>query len=165
MRRIAPARSHARKTSRRRIAAVLVAAFTGALATAASAGPTPERAAACVAALKVRAEMLARQLQSGDTQVQNELTTLTEHGFAFIGDAYLNGHRNEQEAKAKLKAAEEAQSRLSEAQLAQRQASCQAEATKLLADAGFFNRKFVAFAARARVSKLKSVPAARPSKP
>ncbi len=75
----------------------------------ASAGPTPERAAACVAALKVRADALALRLRAGDAKVQPELTKLLEHGYAFIGDAYLNGHRDEKAAKARLKAAQDAQ--------------------------------------------------------
>ena len=119
------------------------------------AGPTPERAAACVAALKVRADMLAQRLQSGDANVQPELTRLIEHGYAFIGDAYLNGHRDEKAAKARLKAAQEAQAGLSEAELTQRQGGCQAEAMKMLSETGSFNRMLIASAARARIAKLK----------
>ena len=53
------------------------------------------------------------------------------------------------------KAAQEAQAGLSEAQMAQRQAGCQAEATKLLAETAGFNRMLIANAARARIAKLK----------
>lgn len=122
----------------------------------ANAGPTPERAASCVAALKVRADALTTKLQAGDSKVQPELTKLLEHGFAFIGDAYLHGHRDKQAAEAKLKAAEQAQAALSQAQLARRQGECSAEATKLLAETAAINRMMVAGAARARVAKLKN---------
>jgi len=126
-----------------------------ALAGAATAGPTPERAASCVAALKVRADALTQRLQAGDAKVQPELTKVLEYGYVFIGDAYLNGHRDEKAAKARLKAAQEAQAGLSQAQMAQRQSDCQAEATKLLADTAAFNRMLIANAARARIAKLK----------
>jgi hypothetical protein len=128
----------------------------------ASAGPTPERAASCVAALKVRADALTKKLQAGDSKVQPELTKILEHGFAFIGDAYLQGHRDKKAAEARLKAAEEAQAGLPEAQLTQRQAECSREATKLLAETAAINRMMVAGAARARVSKLKNATPATP---
>jgi len=126
-----------------------------ALAGASTAGPTPERAASCVAALKVRADALTQRLQAGDAKVQPELAKVLEYGYVFIGDAYMNGHRDEQAAKARLKAAQEAQAGLSEAQLTQRQAGCQAEATKMLAETAAFNRMLIANAARARIAKLK----------
>jgi hypothetical protein len=136
----------------RRLAPALLLA---ACAATAGAGPTPERAAACVAALKVRADALALRLRAGDAKVQPELTKLLEHGYAFIGDAYLNGHRDEKAAKARLKAAQDAQAALSEAQLAERQAGCQTEASKMLANTAAFNRMLIANAARARIDKLK----------
>jgi len=126
-----------------------------AVAGSSTAGPTPERAASCVAALKVRADALTQRLQAGDTKVQPELAKMLEYGYVFIGDAYMNGHRDERAAKARLKAAQEAQADLSEAQLTQRQAGCQAEATKMLAETAAFNRMLIANAARARIAKLK----------
>jgi hypothetical protein len=126
-----------------------------AAAASSNAGPTPEHAASCVAALKVRADALTQRLQAGDASVQAELTKVLEYGYVFIGDAYLNGHRDEKAAKARLKAAQEAQAGLSEAQLTRRQADCQTEATKLLAETGGFNRMLISNAARARIAKLK----------
>lgn len=122
---------------------------------ASTAGPTPERAASCVAALKVRADALTLRFQAGDAKVQPELAKMLEYGYVFIGDAYLNGHRDEKAAKARLKAAQEAQSALPEAQLKQRQVECQAEATKMLAETAAFNRMLITNAARARIAKLK----------
>ena len=126
-----------------------------AVAGAAHAGPTPERAASCVAALKVRADALTQRFQAGDANVQAELTKVLEYGYTFIGDAYLNGERDKKAAEDRLKAAQEAQAGFSEAQMAQRQAGCQAEASKLLAEAPAINRMFIANAARSRIAKLK----------
>jgi hypothetical protein len=149
-------RSAMRSLYRTMAPALMMAALAG----PASAGPTPERAASCVAALKVRADALAKRLQAGDDNVQPELMTVLEHGYAFIGDAYLNGLRDKKAAEDRLKAAQEAQVGLSEAQMAHRQAGCHAEATKMLAEAGAINRMFVSTAARARIAKLKKAAAA-----
>lgn len=117
-------------------------------------GPAPERAAACVAALKVRADSLGTRLPR-EPRVEPELTTVLEHGFAFIGDAYLNGMRDKARADAMLAQAEKAQKSLTPAQLAERQASCQAEGARLLKDASPFGRMVVSHQARKRVERIK----------
>jgi hypothetical protein len=117
--------------------------------------PTPEHAASCVAALKVRADALTRRLQAGEAKVQGELTAVIEHGFAFIGDAYLQGQHDKKAAEALLAKAEREQTSLSEVQLGQRQAACRLEASRLLAETARINRVIVAGAARARVARLK----------
>jgi hypothetical protein len=119
------------------------------------AGPTPQRAAQCVAALKLRADALAAKLDPKEPQVETELTRVLEHGFAFIGDAYLNGLRDKEKADAMLKAAEQAQIGLPPAQMAQRQAGCQLEAQRLLADSGAAGRLVVSHAAKKRLARLK----------
>jgi hypothetical protein len=120
-----------------------------------AAGPTPQRAAECVAALKVRADALTRRLQAGDDTVQGELTAVIERGFAFIGEAYLQGLHDKKQAQALLAAAERAQSGLPDALLVQRQVACRVEADKMLADTVAINRFVVQTAARARVARLK----------
>jgi hypothetical protein len=119
------------------------------------ASPTPQRAALCVAALKHRADALAAKLDPKEPQVEVELTRVLEHGFAFIGDAYLHGMRDKEKAEALLKAAEQAQVGLPPAQMAQRQAGCMVEAQHLLAEAGSIGRLVVAHAAKKRLTKLK----------
>lgn len=125
------------------------------LARFADAGPSPQRAALCVAALKARADTLAARLDPAQPQIEAELTRVVEHGYAFIGDAYLNGLRDKEKAEALLKAAEQAQTTLPPAQMAQRQAACQIEAQKLLAEAGSIGRMIVSQAAKKRVERLK----------
>ena len=119
------------------------------------AGPTPQRAALCVAALKHRADALTARLDPKEPQVEVELTRVLEHGFAFIGDAYLHGMRDKEKAQALLKAAEQAQIDLPPAQMAQRQAGCTVEAQQLRAEAGSIGRLVVAHAAKKRLAKLK----------
>jgi len=133
----------------------LAGAALALMCSAACAGPTPQRAALCVAALKLRADTLAAQLNPKEPQVEAELTRVLEHGFAFIGDAYLHGLRDKDKADAMLKAAEQAQVGLPPAQMAQRQAGCQAEAQRLLVEAGAIGRLVVAHAAKKRLARLK----------
>ena len=120
----------------------------------AQAGPAPERAAACVAALKLRADSLGARLPK-DPRVEPELTAVLEQGFAFIGDAYLNGMRDKARADALLAQAQQAQKSLTPAQIAERQAGCQAEALRLLKDASPFGRMVVSHQARKRVERIK----------
>jgi hypothetical protein len=138
---------------------LLVSFACGAALQAASwsavAGPTPQRAALCVAALKLRADALTEKLNPKEPQIEAELTRVLEHGFAFIGDAYVHGMRDKNKADAMLKAAEQAQIGLPEAQMAQRQAGCMVEADRLLAEAGSIGRMVVAHAAQKRLARLK----------
>lgn len=134
---------------------LLVAALLGAAAALpARAEPTPEHAAACVAALESEAEAMARQLREGKVEIEPELVRRVQQGFAFIGSAYKQGLRDE-EATRMLKAAEKAQQDLPGSELAARQAACRAEGAVLLANANFLERAFVNRAAQRRVDKLK----------
>lgn len=123
-------------------------------ASPAAAGPTPERAAACVAALKVRADALGARLPK-EPRVEPELVAVLEQGFAFIGDAYLHGMRDKARADALLAQAEQAQKSLTPPQLAERQAACQVEALRLLKEASPFGRLVVSHQARKRVDRIK----------
>jgi hypothetical protein len=138
-------------------------ALLGALAllctTHVAAGPTPERAAACVAALKLRADALGARLPK-EPRVEPELVAVLEQGFAFIGDAYLHGMRDKARADALLAQAEQAQKSLTPPQMAERQAGCQAEALRLLKDASPFGRLVVSHQARKRVDRIKQKAAA-----
>jgi hypothetical protein len=134
---------------------LLLAAFLGALAAPpARADPTPEHAAACVAALETEAEAMAAQFRQGKVEIEAELVLRVQQGFAFIGSAYKQGLRDE-EATRMLKAAEKAQLDLPSSELAARQAACRAEGAMLLAKANFLERAFVNRAAQRRVDKLK----------
>jgi hypothetical protein len=123
-------------------------------AVTAGAEPTSQHAAACVAALQPVAEVLAHEYRSGKVEVESELLTRVQQGFAFIGVAYKQGLRKE-EADQLLKEAEKAQEQLSAEELAARQSACSSEGAQLLANANPLERAFVVGAARRRVDKLK----------
>lgn len=141
-------------TPMNRLVVFSFAALCAAAAGPAAAEPTPEHAAACVAALEREAEGMAQQFRQGKVEIEPELVHRVQQGFAFIGSAYKQGVRDE-EATRMLKAAEKAQESLSAAELAARQAECRAEGTHLLDHANVLERAFVQHAARRRVDKLK----------
>lgn len=119
------------------------------------AGPNPQQAAACVAALQARAEPLATRLRAGDAAAEGQLLPIVTASFAFVGIAYKQGLRGP-EADALLKAAEKAQSTLPPAELERTQNDCQAQGQQLYAQANYFERQFVARAARKRIDKLRA---------
>jgi hypothetical protein len=132
----------------------------GLTATAVRADPVPvdpklAHAAACVAALKARAEPVAQRVRHGEAGAEAQLLPIVTASFAFIGTAYKQGLRSPQ-ADEVLKAAERAQASLPAAELVKRQDACQAEAQQLLAQANYFERLFVQHAAHARIAKLRS---------
>lgn len=110
--------------------------------------------ARCVAALEVSTEDLAVQVKAGRADLQPELLIRLKHGAAFIGDAYLQGERDEARAQALLKAALEAQKALPAPDLSARQSECAAEGGKLLAKADFLGRAVVSQLAQRRMKKL-----------
>jgi hypothetical protein len=128
------------------------------VATSAWADPTPTQAAVCVAALKARAEPIARRLQGGDAASEAVLLPIVTASFAFIGSVYKQGVRSK-EANELLAAAEKEQAALPPAELSRRQDSCQAEGEQLLAQANYVERYFVARAAQARIDKLRKTKA------
>ncbi len=129
-------------------AALLVAAA------AAHADPSPERAAYCVAALKVRADPLADRLRAGEESVEAPLLVIVTASFAFIGSAYKQGLRSER-ADELVKAAEKAQAKLPPAEMTRAQDACQAEGQKLYADANYIERLLVRRAASNRIERLR----------
>lgn len=121
---------------------------------AAVADPNPQQAAACVAALQARAEPIARRLREGDAAAESQLLPVVTASFAFVGSVYKQGVRGP-EADALLKAAEKAQSTLPPADLERAQNECQAQGDHLYKQASYFERQFVARAARKRIDKLR----------
>ena len=134
----------------------LAVALLGLAGPASAADPTPRdrRAAQCVAALEVSADDLVRQVKAGTESARKPLLDRLTQGAAFVGDSYLNGAANEDQARALVDQAEIAQRKLTPAELAARQASCAAEATRLLAKANALERAVVKRVARKRMDKL-----------
>lgn len=111
-------------------------------------------AAQCVAALQVSTEALARQAKAGNDSVRSQLRNRLEAGTAFVGDAYLHGTTDEARARALANDALEAQKALGAAKLAERQAACEAEGARLIANSNALERTIVKRMARKRMEKL-----------
>jgi len=135
--------------------AVLVG-LTALQATAATTAPTEHElhTAQCVAALEANTDELAAQVKGGRTELQPLLLIRLKYGAAFIGDAYLQGERDEARAQALLKAALEAQRALPAPELAARQSDCATQGARLLANADFLGRAVVSRLAQRRMKKL-----------
>ena len=135
-------------------AAVLVLA---APARAADPAPQDRRAAQCVAALEASADDLVRQVKAGKDAARKPLLERLTQGAAFVGDTYLHGAANEDQARALVDQAELDQRTLAPAELAARQAACAGEATRLLAKSNALERAVVKRVARKRMDKLLGV--------
>ena len=140
-----------------RLRSLAVLLWLGALQAAfAATEPTEHElhTARCVAALETSTEDLAAQVKAGRADLQPELFNRLKYGAAFIGDAYLQGERDEARAQALLKAALEAQKALPAPELSARQSDCAAEGGRLLAKADFLGRAVVSQLAQRRMKKL-----------
>jgi hypothetical protein len=137
-----------------RRAVVFVALLGAGVAWAAPAAPTTARCAACVAALKARAEPLAQRLKRGDASAEAPLMPIVTASYAFVGTVYKQGVRSPQ-ADELLRRAEQAQASLPPAELTRLQDACQREGDQLLKDANQLERMIVNRAARSRIDKLR----------
>ena len=72
-------------------------------------------------------------MKTGKEDVRPVLLSRLESGTAFVGDVYLRGDSDETRARKLASDALEAQKRLSDAQLVERQNACADEGAKLLA--------------------------------
>lgn len=135
----------------------LLVAFAAGSAQAGKA-PDPVRSAYCVAALKTRAEPMAKRVQAGDAAAEAQLFPVVTASFAFIGTAYKQGVGSEQ-AEQMLKQAEKLQADMAPTELAKLQDVCQAEGQTLYREANVIERQFVKRAANARIEKLRRKPA------
>jgi hypothetical protein len=133
---------------------VCLALWWGACVPLAHANADLAQAAGCVAALKARAEPLAKRLRSGDAAAETTLVPIVTASFAFIGTAYKQGLRQKQ-ADELLAAAEGRQAQLPPAELAKLQDACQVQGMQLFTQANFFERQFVSRAVRNRIEKLR----------
>ena len=127
-----------------------------ATATAATTEPTAHElhTAECVAVLEVHSDAVALKIKAGRDDLRPALLEELDAGAAFIGEAYLQGERDEARSKALLQSALEAQQALSEPDLAARQAACLQEGLKLFAGGNFLERAVVSRVAEKRMKKL-----------
>ena len=108
----------------------------------------------CIAALEVKADELAMQVKAGHPQLRASLLATLDAGAAFIGNAYLQGDRDEGRLQTLLNVALQAQKALSDADLATRQATCTQEGARLLAEANFVGRAVVSRLVERRIQKV-----------
>lgn len=118
--------------------------------------PSPRElhSAQCVAALQVDTERLAAEVKAGKEASRPVLQAHLEAGVAFVGDAYLQGTRDEARARALANDALEAQKSLTKEELAARQSACASEGAKLLDDSNGIERALVRQVAKRRMNKL-----------
>ncbi len=130
--------------------------FATPMAIAGSDAPTERelRTSECVAALDARSEELARQVKTGQSESRALLVSTLEAGAAFIGQAYLQGDRDEARSQSQLAAAQQAQRKLSDSDLATRQASCLLEGTRLLSQTDAIGRFVISRLVQRRLQKL-----------
>lgn len=156
-------RTFAKRPARRRglVAAALAALALGHAAAALAQPPAGVSSrswanASCVAALELQGETLAGQIKAGQPELTELLRERLRAGAAFIGQAYLDGERDEQKAKEVLQQARQAQRALPPAELAAQQERCAAEGGRLLAEANVLARSLASRAAERRMRKLLS---------
>ena len=133
------------------------AAFCATVSHAALAAPPSAHdlhAAQCVAALQVNTQSLAAQVKTGKEEARPMLLSRLESGTAFVGDVYLRGESDEARARKLANDALEAQKKLSDAQLMERQNACAEEGAKLLATSNGLERAVVKRLARKRMDRL-----------
>jgi len=128
----------------------------GRAAPASEPSPRDLHAAQCVAALEVNTRDLAQQVKSGKEVSRPVLLDRLVSGTAFVGDAYLHGSSDEQQARALANQALETQKSLSAPQLAARQAACADEGAKLFASSNGLQQAVVKRLAKKRMDKLLS---------
>jgi len=117
-----------------------------------------------LAALEAKAEATAGRIKTGrikaeriqakQTGLENDLRTILRAGAAFIGQAYLEGERDEEKSKALLDQARLDQEKLPATELAARQENCAQQGAKLLADSNPFSRIVVSRVADKRMKKM-----------
>jgi hypothetical protein len=113
-----------------------------------------EDTANCIAVMQTSADDLARQVKAGDKAQEPALRTELVRAAALIGRSYLNGLHSSNEAKARLKAAQERQSAWDDAQKATVHRACLKRADAELASASGLHRYIVERFAQAKLKSM-----------
>lgn len=125
---------------------------------AAAASAVTDDTATCIAVMQLRADELAQQVRAGETGQEPALRTELERAATLIGRAYLDGLHDEAEARARLKAAQDAQAGKPPAERAAVHAACVRRADAEMEAASILQRFIVARIAQARLSRLLGPP-------
>ena len=121
---------------------------------ASDASPRDQHAAQCVAALEANTQDLAQQVKSGKEASRKLLLDRLVSGVAFVGDTFLHGNVDEDQARQLADAALEAQKKLSAKDLAALLGACADEGAKLYASSNAVQRAVVKRLATRRMAKL-----------
>ena len=113
-----------------------------------------DETADCIAVMQGRADDLARQVRAGDAAQEPALRAELQRAAALIGRAYLDGHHDEAEARAKLEQAQRAQATMAEAERASLHAACVRKADAELEAASGLQRYVVTRIAQARLNRM-----------
>jgi hypothetical protein len=113
-----------------------------------------DQTAHCVAAMQTHADALARLVKAGDMSQEPALRTELERAAALIGRTYLDGLHDEDEAKARLKKAQEAQAGWSDERRRRVHEDCVRRADAELAAANGFERFIVRRVADRRLRRM-----------
>ena len=112
----------------------------------------------CVAVMQTRADELARQVKAGDKSQESALRSELQRAAALIGRTYLDGLRDEGEAKARLKAARQEQSTWPEARRERLHRDCVLKADALIGKASSVERYVIERVAQRRMNKMLAAP-------
>jgi hypothetical protein len=104
--------------------------------------------------MQTHADELARRIKAGDRSQEAALRTELQRGAALVGRTYLDGLRDEAEAKARLKAARDEQSTWPEARRARLRQDCVAKADALIGGASAVERYLIERIAQRRMDRM-----------
>ena len=137
---------------------LLMALSLGASCAMASGNPEPTaralRTAECVAALEIKSEELAHQVKAGQAEQKPLLQTTLDAAAAFIGQAYLQGDRDQERLETLKNAALQEQKSFTSSELAARQTRCAQEGARLLSQADVISRFVISRLAARQMKRL-----------
>lgn len=113
-----------------------------------------EETATCIAVMQHQAEAWAQQVRQGDRALEPTLLAELERAAALMGRSYLDGARDEAEAKARLKAAQEAQAAWPEERRLRQRLVCDGHADAEIARAGWAQKLLIQKMARSRLKRM-----------
>lgn len=113
-----------------------------------------EETATCIAVMQHQAEAWAQQVRQGDRALEPTLLAELERAAALMGRSYLDGTRDEAEAKARLKAAQEAQANWPAERRLRQRLVCDSHADAEIARAGFAQKLLIQKVARSRLKRM-----------
>jgi hypothetical protein len=135
------------------LALSLAATFASA-ADVAEATAREQRTAECVAALEIKSEDLAHQVKAGQAEQRVLLQSTLDAAAAFIGQAYMQGDRDQERLENLKNSALQGQKTLTSSELVARQTGCAQEGARLLSQADVISRFVLSRLAARQMKRL-----------